>query len=121
MDLALREQILQTADRPVFKTDPVPVWWFPVFIRTISARERIWLNARSSNGVVEFIDLVVVGLGDAEGNRLFEDDDIDLVSDKNPEAIEFIGREVMRHNRLGVKAQREAEKNSETIPSSSGS
>jgi hypothetical protein len=119
--MTIRDQILSVTDRPVLQTDPVPVWGFPVYIRTFSAAEKIWLKGRVKDDTLLYSDVACVALGDEHGNRLFSNDEVEIVAEKHDKAIEFVGALALEWNHMRPEDDRAAEKNSATTPSSSGS
>ena len=121
MSQSLRKKILGVSDRPLRESGEVPEWGFQVWIRTISAAEKMWLYDRVRDGVIPYPDLVCVGLGDEDGARVFAEGDVDAIADKNPRALAYVGELVLAHNRMRPVDLKDAEKNSEPIPSSSGS
>jgi len=115
--MGLRETLLAKQDRPLRGPVRVPVWDEEIWIRTISAGERFWLHGRIHNGVIPYADLAAIGAGNADGTRIFSDDDVDRLNEHNPAPIEAIGRLVLEHNRMRPEDTDAAEKKSEASPS----
>ncbi len=108
--MSLREQILAAADRPATPIE-VPEWGVTVYLRPLSAADRIEIVGRITNGTVPFAVLVALGVFDADGSRVFTLEDLDALAEKRGEVIERLGRAVMRLNRMGEDDTKDAAKN----------
>lgn len=97
----------------------------PVYIRRMSGAERDSYEAalgeyRDKQGKVDVLGhgnkitarLLLVGLGDENGERVFDDDDADMVRKTfSWAAMDYLSGEVLRFNRLNDNAAKDAAKN----------
>lgn len=122
-----RDMILGKADRPVKKGVEIPHWG-KVCLRVLTGWEKSALDREMfdpntgkvsatniPNWHARFASLV---LSDEEGNRLFTDNDVEALSQKSAAALEAVASEGMKWNGYGEEAVADAEKNSETTPTS---
>ncbi len=87
--LLTKEQV-QNIDDFKFKIVDVPEWGGEVKVRSMSAKDRIAFEAnqdklKSQTEMVVF--LVLYTCVDDDGNRLFEDKDIEMLEQKSPNAL----------------------------------
>jgi len=110
-----REAILGADDLPVLDV-PVPEWSDAVFVRTLTAteNERLQAIAEEDNDRRFLGQYAALVICDADGKRLFTDDDAELLSGKNLAAMGRIVEAAQKHNRLSKAAREATEKNSET-------
>lgn len=126
-----KDQILSASDRPTEEV-PVPEWGGSVFVRTMSgtdrdafeqdiidARKHDAERAEQSDAPVKSTELTnirarlaVKTICDAEGNRLFGDDDADTLGKKSGKALDRIFDVAQRLNGIGQKEVEELEGNS---------
>ncbi len=106
----LRERILSRADRPVKGPIRLNEWDEDIWIRTMSGNERLRIALAESGGWVKCGLILVLGLGDAEGARVFEDGDADALAEKNGPVVDFLAQEVLAWNRLRPEDTDAAEK-----------
>jgi hypothetical protein len=115
-----RDQILAVKDLPL-KEVPVPAWGqgVTVWLRTMSVaeRDRYILFVRKPETFEADPDhfrakLLVFTLSDESGNRLFRDDEYELVGAKCSGAIDLLFEAAQRLNGLAGEAVEDARKNS---------
>ena len=103
-----RDQILGVIDLPL-KEIAVPAWGddVTVWLRTMSVaeRDRMFMLARDlSTGQLDpenfRAKVLVFCICDAEGNRLFREDEADLLGQKSAEAIVLLYNEARALNKL---------------------
>ena len=111
--------------KPVVKKVQIPEWDDFVYIKKMSAGERVQLmkNTTKVQGTEvgldqdNFMDSIVrtvqVVLCDDKGVRLFDDseEDFEILNSKDGMILEKIFYEVMNFNGLGVESEKEAIKN----------
>ncbi len=102
-----RDSILNLQDRPVVPV-PVPEWGGTVHIRVLSVAEMELLQ-NAKHGAA---DLVARTCCDAQGNRLFTDEDAKALREKSQVAITRIMTAFNKANGLGDDEIEAAEKNS---------
>lgn len=114
MSLASREDILGAQD---WETKDVTCRWGKLRIRSLSANEYLDLSARSKavkdnrEALLLQARIVALALVDDQGNRLFTDDEHEILLSRDWPTLEFVAKEVMSHNGLGDDAAEETEKN----------
>jgi hypothetical protein len=114
-----REQILAARENDVDTVD-VPEWGGSVGMRKMSCREaeafHDWLNSRQADGSVRVIDLRATLLSkvlcDAEGKRLFTEDDIEALGEKSSDVMHRLFIRAKGLNLIVDDAVEETEKNS---------
>lgn len=95
--LSSREDILGSHDRSELELD-VPTWG-RIRIRELGAVEqkvlgRMWMEEKPTMEIaVQAVALCVI---DGEGNRVFSDDDLDLLAQKNHKHITAVFEEITR-------------------------
>jgi hypothetical protein len=99
-----REEILAVIDRKPIEID-VPEWGGTVFVRPLSSPERARWEAIVAGSANKTVDnarevLAVLSLSDAEGNRLFTEEDVPQIAGKNAIALERIGLASMKLSKL---------------------
>ncbi|KKN42011.1 hypothetical protein LCGC14_0717710 [marine sediment metagenome] len=118
----LREQILQTKDLPSVKVD-VPGWDLPVWVRTMTGEERDAFESQivAIKGKKRIVNtrnfrarLVVLTVVDEEGNRVFKDEDIEVVGRKSSKSLDAIVDAARELNGMGDKDIEEMVGNADT-------
>lgn len=127
MPITSKEAFLALREPP--KEILIPEWEASVYIRLFSVKEREQIQdlfdksielAKAENKddapledlqVLEKI--IVMGLCDAEGARLFPDSELSVISDRANPIMNRLGKEILNHNGIGVNSEAEAVKNSE--------
>lgn len=118
-----REAILAKNDL-LAGTVEVPEWGGEVgiLVLTVDQRERVFDLYRELEAVqdphekgkqytrTQFV-IVSMGLADLEGNRLFGDDDVQALGNKNPVVIGRLHDAIVEKNGFAAKAVEEAAKN----------
>lgn len=108
---SLREQILAAQDLPS-KAVAVPEWGLEVFVRTMTGTERDQyeqeiIAAHRPDGKFNVVDvrarLVVFCAVDAEGKRVFTNEDIGAVGGKNALALDRVFAVASELNGIGQK------------------
>jgi hypothetical protein len=119
-----RDQILAVRDLPTEVVD-VPEWGDTVIIAVMSgkAREQLMDALADPQGPSRFQAIILAStMVDETGARMFGEDDIEQLREKNPDVLTRLVDVAMRLNKIGPKATEDAVKNSEAAPSgSSGS
>ena len=108
-----KAQIIGCSDSEV-KEIEVPEWGGSVFIRSINGRERGIVESWVSNGKVidGFVNrLMLMCLSDEKGNRLFTDNDLPVIEEKNGAVLSRLATEALSVNGLSSKDFEETEKN----------
>lgn len=121
-----REQILGRFDRPQ-KQVPVEQWGGDVNLTALGAgarssvlvefaaahkcREEGDAAGFNRNWTILQAKLVAMSVTDAEGNRLFTDDDVPALLEKSPEVIGMLSDEALRLNKFSTKAVEDDAKN----------
>ena len=113
--MSLREQILETNDLPLEAVE-VPEWKTTVYMRGMTAIERDhWeLSIYEAKGIkMENIRarLVVLTICDENGNRLFNDDEVEKLGKKNAKVINRLFEIAQRLSGIGSKDVEELGKN----------
>lgn len=124
--MSYKDRLLQAA-RAAAKVQQVtvPDMDEPVYLRRMTGTERDRYEAamaefRDKTGRVDVMGnsnkitarLLVVGLGDEEGNRVFDDEDVDVIRQTFTwAAMDFLSGAVLRFNRLNTDAALDAAKN----------
>lgn len=104
-----RDAILAAPDRPLEAVE-VPEWGGTVYVRTMGAderdafEERLGDQAKGLRGMRAL--LAVLTLCDAEGARLFTEDDLPALSAKSAAVLDRIAETAMRLNGIGAKDER---------------
>jgi hypothetical protein len=123
----LRQQIAAAQDRKLEKVTAgtIPGWDFDVWLRQLSGKDGNDLSAvftdtktKSGEGAanVAFCDLLVVrSLTDEDGERLFEDNEIELVTSRGQDAVKVLTKRCMELNKLDKTSQ-----DAQVKPSDSG-
>lgn len=96
---------------------PVPEWGGSVYVRTLSGAERgpfLKLVLKDDADAAEVVALVAV---DANGNRLFSDDDVAVLREKSFKALDRIISAAMKHNATTNESVEEGKDESEKSPS----
>lgn len=120
--MSLRDEILAADDLP---REPLVVkeWGKTVWVRTLSGTERDAFeasNVRQKGKATEFhranlrARLAVLVVCDADGKRLFSDEDATALGRKSGAALDRIFDLANRLNRLSEQTQEDAEKNCES-------
>lgn len=100
--MSLRDIILQAKDCPITPLE-VSEWKTTVYIKTLSAGERLQLEKDMSAGIesqtLTFSRIACAVLCDEQGNMLFKyPDEIELVDTKSPGALEKVFDEGLKRN-----------------------
>lgn len=124
---ALTAEAILAADDLQPEAVHVPEWGGPVYVRAMNAAERdewdLYLSARreaKAAGETDYIyrnaraRLVVLCACDAEGNRLFGDDQAEALGRKSGRALERVFDTAWRKNGLGAEHVEAMQGNSET-------
>jgi hypothetical protein len=117
-----KEQILAARDQVVERLE-VPEWGGAVYIRSISAKERGVIEAAAArwkeskgrdDSFVKTFTLHMAGMAlcDADGNRLFSDQEIAQLADRNAAAIAHVAEAAQRLAGLTKEDIQALEKNS---------
>ena len=117
-----REAFLRAPDiHPVLVHVAVPGWG-DVYVRALTAAERDeydqMLAVVKADGEAEpefknaRAKLIVMGVCDEKGNRIFSMADVPLLGTKNGAAIGFLYQKILHLSGMSVAASRELEKNS---------
>ena len=124
-----KEQILAASDVQVDRVD-VPAWGGSVYVRTMTGKEsdRLYqsiIDPKTHKVSIELMEgykarQAVVFLSDAQGNRLFTDDEADAVSGKLHLVLETICEAGRRVNKMDEDDVDGLEKNSEPTTSAGG-
>jgi hypothetical protein len=92
-----RNTILGMDDLPRTEVE-VPEWNGSVYVRTLTGSERVRLSEILESGDATGAQVVALVAVDEEGNRLFSEDDVDALSEKNGKALERIVSAAMEWN-----------------------
>ena len=108
-----RNAILGAADLPVRPVE-VPEWGGQVFVRMLTAGERdAWeASVMASSDKDVRARLAAVCLCDEAGNRLFELEDVILLTRKSGRAMDRIFAAAVKHNAMSREDLAELKKNS---------
>mgnify|MGYP003139335578 CR=1 FL=1 len=111
-----REGILGVTDRELVKVI-VPEWHGAVWIRTMTGAERYDFEIPGPGGQLNLKQirerLLVKALCDEKGKRLFTDDDVDSLSERNATVIDRLFDTARTINKIGDDAVDAEEKKSE--------
>lgn len=132
-----REQIRRSPKRRVSAPIPVPALAPPgtdaddavVCVCSMSVRERREFFAkggryRDDEGKSRdnSVELIVADFAcDADGNRIFEPEDVEELTERDAETVSGLALAVLEFSSLTKEAVKQAEKNSEATPSDSSS
>ena len=121
-----RQQILE-ADDYEFEDVPVPEWDGVVRVGTISANERDMfeksITIERDDGKIGAIRetirarLCAATIVDEDGNKLFTQDDIDVLGAKSAKAVDRVFAVAKKLNGIGEVDVKELEGKSEAVPS----
>ena len=107
----LSRQALETINDRKQETVDVPEWGGAVYLRELSAgdHEDLELFMQSSKQdkhptIYLRTRLVALALVDHEGNRLYKDEDIEILRSKSSTVINRLCAHVVKQNNLGSKA-----------------
>jgi len=127
----LRSDLLAVNDCKCEKLD-IPEWGHvgttQLYARglTLDERTAIANEANSANGASDATKnniltrrLVLYGVCNADGVRVFADEDFELLGRKNANVLDRIGLKVSALSKLGADDVKELEKNSEATPTGS--
>lgn len=123
MGLLTRDKILKADDLKKERVH-VPAWNGDVFVRTMTGKERdafegeVIREGRASTDNIRARLLVRV-LVDEEGNRLFKDEEADLLGEKSTDALEELVNVAQMLNAMTNDDIEGLKKNSENDPSES--
>lgn len=117
MTLLTKQQILSAADLP-HEDVAVPEWGGTVRVKAMNGLERDeWrksLNVEGSTPLGRFsATLLAVTIVDENGQRIFEESDLEAIERKNAKVLDGPTAVAMRLNGLGGASVEDAEKNSE--------
>jgi len=118
--MTLKNQIFASND---LKTDVVDAkeWGIPkLSIKELNARERdeIAIKVKEAEGTLEITDnkwyamMISKSAIESNGERMFSDDDVDALLEKNSSVLRRIGEAVVELSGYTEKAVEDAEKNS---------
>lgn len=119
----LGKQDIQAAQDQVIEQLEVPEWGGTVYVRSISGKERGLIEAaaarfKETKGKDETfvrtftVRMAALGLCDAEGKRLFGDDEIPVLAERNAAAIARVAEVVQRLSGLTKEDIEDLAKNS---------
>lgn len=115
MDSLSRDQILKATDLKVKRVE-VPEWDGAVHLRVMSVGERDayeneWVKSKLT-GMANFrTRFLARTICDAQGNRLFEDKDVEILSKKGADVMGLLWEESMSLNKLKNEDVEELAKN----------
>lgn len=121
--MSLKNEILACKDQRLEPFE-VPEWNATVYLRNLNGheRQRIFVKHKEIEGTARYYDVtalvVVLGLGDESGQRIFEDKDITTILNKDGAVLERVASAIQKHNGLHKEAVDDEKKDSETIPTS---
>jgi len=110
-----KDQILAANDLGLFKVS-VPEWGGDVFVRVMTVGERDayeneWMRKKDT-GVDDFrTKFLVRCLVDADGNRLFDNGDVQKLAAKSAKVMNRLWQAAMEHNNLSDSDVEELAKN----------
>lgn len=125
--VSLREKIFQAQDRNLFPVE-VAEWGVTIFCRVMSGAERqcfmdeVFEESDTGERVAVCSEtriqatLIALCFTDEDGKRIFEDSDLDELSNKNFQVLERLFRIAQDHNKLTQQNVDELKKNFEEIP-----
>lgn len=105
MEALSRETFLAADDRPLFKVEVPELGGF-VYVRPMSAGE-----AQAFDGEATVTSMVADYTVDADGERLFTAEDVELLEKKSFKALNTIVQGVLDANGMGKEALEELEGN----------
>lgn len=113
MNLTIRQKILQAQDKPTYPVS-VPEWCEDdLYIRTLSAADRDEWETKLDKEPGNFrARLVVMALVDADGNRVFEDEDAVALGTKSSAVVSRLFNKASKVNGLLRSDVEDYEKNS---------
>jgi hypothetical protein len=95
-----REQILSA---PIPRKEvEVPEWGGSVWVRALSGAERLNLSRLAESGELTGAHLVTWATVDANGARLFTDEDVTALLGTHGQVLERLAAEVLRFNVIGA-------------------
>lgn len=115
----IREKILAIEDRPILACEEVPEWGVKIYFRKIPTRDRLAMHQRAKHGMLPLELICTKGCFDADGRRLFSDEDEPLLAEKDPDVLARIAGRILALNRMRPEDVEDAEKKSAPTQSSS--
>jgi hypothetical protein len=115
----LKQQILDAVDVQLEPIE-IPEWACTATLRSFTGIERQRVVSktqekdRKAQEVVAL--LVVLGLGDESGKRIFDDKDVPAIMQKSAAVVERLGIAIAKHNGLHTEANEDAKKSLPTTP-----
>lgn len=110
----LKEKIAAAQDRKVEAVE-VPEWGVKLYFHemTVGERMRLYdvLAADSNKDRLLYVYAILATARDEHGDRVFSDEDYDLVASKNPDVVFRLGKLAAHHNRLVGDVVEAAKKN----------
>lgn len=112
----LKNQIFKAQDVKLEAVE-VPEWGVTLHVKTLSGAERAKLrsisDALSKSGRESEADthLLILSACDAQGNKVFNDNDFTALNEKNASVITRVAMAALKVNGLGEQAVEEAKKN----------
>jgi hypothetical protein len=117
MKCLTRDQILAAEDLPR-KLVEVPEWGGSVYVRHLTAQERVeWASQADAPKGHTIASLLVLCLVDADGHHVFTKDDIPKLLEKNGVVVDRLAGEVIELNGLRARDEERILKNSGAGPS----
>src|SRR4051794_29860377 len=118
--MGMRESILGARDRKTVRV-PTPEWEGcpAVWVRTLSARERMDLQAAVKKDESKSLALTVaMHLSDETGNRVMSDEDVTALEEKSAAILDRIATAAWQlyADSLSAETAKELEKNSSAAP-----
>lgn len=117
--MSLRLKALQAEDRPRFPA-AIPEWGFDAFVQTLTAADyddyESWAFQKG-DGSNYRAKLVCRALVDAQGQRVFTDEDATAVGHKSAAVVGRLFDVVAQHNRTSIEDLEQLRKNCEAGPS----
>lgn len=111
MQILDRSAILAASDRKVEAVD-VPEWNGRVFVRSLTAGDRsAWAAAMRDDADRAGLLMIARAVCDADGVRIFGDDDLDALAEKSTAAIDRLVDAVLRVNGMRPEQIEEIEGN----------
>lgn len=109
-----RDDIMAVRDLAPMRIE-VPEWGGSVWIKQLTAAERIDLEDLMDAGQRSGLDVITLFLCrvlvDDENQRLLTDDDAAVLGEKNPDVLMRLNDAAQKHNGMGVKEIEALEKN----------
>ena len=90
--MGLREQILEVDD---FNTVAVEIWDCTVYLKSLSAKEGVEWDNFDNRTLLKF---VILSLFDADGKKLFNDDDVPILMEKSYKTLGLLMDEFNKLN-----------------------